>query len=221
MARDVKGRAAKGKPTTRTYDSSKRQAQARATRHAIREAARGLFLDRGYGATTIQAIAEDAGVAVQTVYAAFRTKAAILRELLEVSIVGDDEAVPLLERDMITSIWAEPDQRARLRMHVKVTSTIQGRAAAMSVVVRDAAATDPELAEFWELGKVQRRKGMGEAAQSLAGAEGLRVPVEEAADILWVLYSPDVFIQFTRDLGWTLERYEDWLHDALERLLLP
>jgi AcrR family transcriptional regulator len=217
MARGVKG---KPQPK-RSYDSSKRQAQARATRAGIRDAADRLFRERGYAATTMQAIADEAGVAVQTVYAAFGTKFAVLREALEVSIVGDDEPIPLLERPDIVAVHDEPDQRRRARTMGAQIAAIQQRAAPMSLVARDAAAADPEVAAFWNLGKEQRRIGMRSAAEALAGKDGLRVPIEEAADILWVLFSPDVFMQFTRDKGWPVERYEQWIGDTLERTLLP
>jgi hypothetical protein len=88
-------------------------------------------------------------------------------------------------------------------------------------VTRDAAAADPEVAAYWELGKTQRRIGMMEAARALAGDDGLRVPIEEAADVLWVIFSPDVFMQFTGDKGWSVERHEAWLLDTIERTLLP
>lgn len=213
-------RAVKRTSPRRQYDSSKRQAQARETRRSIRDAAQRLFLERGYGATTMQAIADEAGVAVQTVYAVFRTKAAIMKEAAEVAIVGDDEPVPLLEREMITSIETEPDQRERLRLAVRAGSMIQIRSARMTVAARDAGAIDPELAEWWETGKRQRRVGFTQAAKVIAGDDGLRVPLEDAADILWVLCSPDVFVQFTVDKGWSVQRFEEWLYDTLERSLL-
>ena len=216
MARAVKGKAAK-----RSYDSSKRLEQARITRRSIRDAAHRLFLERGYAATTMQAIADEAGVAVQTVYAVFRTKAAIMKEAAEVAIVGDDEPVPLLEREMITSIAAEPDQRERLRRAVTAVATVQARAARMNVAARDAGASDPELAEWWESGKRQRRVGFAGAARVIAGDDGLRLTLEDAADVMWVLCSPDVFVQFTLDKGWPVERYREWLYDTLERTLLP
>jgi AcrR family transcriptional regulator len=214
-------RAVKRAPQKRSYDSSKRQAQARETRRAIRDAAQRLLLDRGYGATTMQAIADEAGVAVQTVYAVFKTKAAIIKEAAEVALVGDDEPIPLLERQMITSIADEPDQRRRLRLAVQAGTTVQRRAARMTVAVRDAGAVDSDLAAWWETGKQQRHMGFTHAARVVAGREGLRIPIEEAADVLWVLCSPDVFVQFTSDKGWPVERYEDWLYDTLERTLLP
>jgi hypothetical protein len=106
-------------------------------------------------------------------------------------------------------------------MMARTVRDIQSRGAPLSVVTRDAAAADPEVAAYWEVGKTQRRIGMAEAARSLAGKDGLRIPIEEAADILWVIFSPDVFMQFTRDKGWSLERYEAWILDTLERTLLP
>jgi hypothetical protein len=155
------------------------------------------------------------------VYAAFKTKFAVLKEALEVSIVGDDEPVPLLERDDIVAVGGQPDQLQRARLMARTVRDIQLRAAPMSLVARDAAAADPEVAAFWDLGKAQRRIGMAEAARSLAGDDGLRIPIDEAADVLWVIFSPDVFMQFTRDKGWSVERYEAWVLDTLERTLLP
>jgi AcrR family transcriptional regulator len=216
MARAVKRVAAK-----RSYDSSKRKAQARATRATIRDAAARLFIDQGYAATTVQAIAEEAGVAPQTVYAAFKTKFAVLKEALEVSLVGDDEPVPLLEREEIVAVSEQRDQRVRARMMARTIRDLQYRGAPLSVVTRDAAAADPEVAAYWDLGKTQRRVGMTEAARVLAGGDGLRVPVEEAADILWVIFSPDVFMQFTKDKRWSVDRYEAWILDTIERTLLP
>jgi AcrR family transcriptional regulator len=205
----------------RSYDSTNRQAQARVTRAAIRDAAARLFVERGYAATTIQAIADEAEVAPQTVYAVFKTKFAVLKEAIEVSIVGDDEPIPLLERDDIVTIGEEPDQRRRAGLMARAMAAIQERAAPMSLVARDAAAADPEVAAFWKLGKEQRRTGMVDAAKRLAGDDGLRIPVGEAADVLWVICSPDVFMQFTRDKGWSRDRYEAWVLDAMERTLLP
>jgi AcrR family transcriptional regulator len=214
-------RAVKGKPQKRAYDSSKRQEQARATRAAILDAARTLFVENGFAATTLQAVADEAGVAVQTVYAAFGNKQELLRQLMGVSVVGDDEAIPLLERDAVLRIVAEPDQRTRARMQAKLITEILERVAPVAMVARGASGASAEAAEEWKSFMAERRVGMRHAASSLAGKDGLRLPIEEAADVIHALWSPELYTILVRELGWTAERYEEWMADTLERTLLP
>ena len=214
-------KAVKGKPKKRTYDSSKRQEQARATRSAVLDAARTLFVAQGFTATTLQAVADEAGVSVQTVYAAFGNKQEGLRQLIGVAVVGDDEAVPLLERDAVQEIVAEPDQRKRARMQAALIAQILARVAPVAMVAREASGASPEAAEQWRAFMLERRVGMAHAAATLAGKEGLRVPIEEAADVIHALWSPEMYTILVRELGWTPDRYEAWMADTLERTLLP
>jgi AcrR family transcriptional regulator len=211
----------KGKPQKRTYDSSKRKEQAQATRTAILEAAHRLFVEQGFVTTTLQAVADEAGVAVQTVYAAFGNKQELLRRVIGVSVVGDDEEVPLMERDAVQTIVDEPDQRARARMQAALITQILARVAPVAMVAREASGASPEAAEQWRSFMLERRVGMEHAARSLAGTDGLRAPIEEAADIIHALWSPELYTILVRELGWTPDRYEAWMTDALERLLLP
>ena len=129
------------------------------THHAVLEAARALFIERGYVATTIDAIAERANVAPETVYAVFGTKRSLLAELVDVSIAGDDEAPPILEQPWVQEMRDEPDPRRRLRMLASKGRSILERRAAVDEVVRGAAAADPEIAALWERGKAQRYAG--------------------------------------------------------------
>jgi AcrR family transcriptional regulator len=214
-------KAVKGKPKKRTYDSSKRQEQARATRSAVLDAARTLYVAQGFTATTLQAVADEAGVSVQTVYAAFGNKQEVLRQLIGVAVVGDDEAVPLLERDAVQEIVAEPDQRKRARMQAALIAQILARVAPVAMVAREASGASPEAAEQWRAFMLERRVGMAHAAATLAGKEGLRVPIEEAADVIHALWSPEMYTILVRELGWTPDRYEAWMADTLERTLLP
>jgi AcrR family transcriptional regulator len=214
-------RAVKGKPQKRAYDSSKRQEQARATRAAILDAARTLYVEQGFAATTLQAVADEAGVAVQTVYAAFGNKQELLHQLIGVAVVGDDEATPLLERDAVLEIAAEKDQRTRARMQAKLITEILERVAPVAMVAREASGGSPDAAEQWRTFMLERRVGMAHAARTLAGKQGLRLPVEEAADVIHALWSPELYTILVRELGWTAERYEEWMADTLERTLLP
>ena len=195
----------------RRYSSTKRQAQARETRRAIIDSAGELFVANGYAATTIQAIAERAGVAVQTVYAVFGNKRELLRQLIESSVTGDDEPVPMTERAEFTDIATEPDARRRAELDAALSRSIIERVAPIVRVVGEAAASDPELAALMETVKAARREEMIASARTVAGPDGLRTDEEEAAATLYVLYSPQVADMLMGDYGWSPERYEAWL----------
>ena len=195
----------------RSYSSARRAAQARETRQAVLQAAHELFVASGYAATTIQAIADRAGVAVQTVYAAFGNKRELLRQLIERTITGDDEPVPIAERAAASSIAAEPDARRRAELDAALSRSIIERIAPIVRVAAEAAASDPELAAMMEAVKVARRREMTVSAGILAGPDGLRVEPDEAAATLYILYSPQVADMLIGDYGWSSERYEKWL----------
>jgi AcrR family transcriptional regulator len=195
----------------RSYSSARREAQARETRRLIMDAAYELFVATGYAATTIQAIAERAGVAVQTVYAVFGSKGELLRQLIERTIVGDDDALPITERTAAQSIAAEPDARRRAQMDAAISRSIIERIAPIVRVAAEAAASDPELAEMMEAVKAVRRQEMTAATRILAGPDRLSTDTEEAAATLYVLYSPQVADMLIGDYGWSPDRYEKWL----------
>ncbi len=195
----------------RPYSSARREAQARETRRSILDAAAELFVASGYAATTIQAIADQAGVAVQTVYAVFGTKRALLRQLIESTITGDDEPEPVTERVTARSLAAEPDPRRRAELDAALARLIAQRVAPIVRVAEEAAASDPELAAMMGAVRAARRDEMITSAAILAGPDGLRLDQEEAAATLYVLYSPHVADMLLRDYGWPPERYEAWL----------
>ena len=195
----------------RTYTSAKREAQARETRASILDAAHELFVASGYAATTIQAIAEQAGVAVQTVYVVFGNKRELLRQLIERTITGDDEPAPITERAEARAVAAEPDAHRRAAMDAALSRSITQRVAPIARVASEAAASDPELAALMETVKAARRHEMAASARIVAGTDGLRVNSAEAAATLYVLYSPQVADMLMGDYGWTPKRYEKWL----------
>jgi AcrR family transcriptional regulator len=209
------------KVVKRSYSSATRAAQAKATRSAILGAARMLFIDRGYAATTIQAIAEEAGVAVQTVYAVFGNKRRVLDEMIEAAIVGDDdEPGTATESEPVQAIAAEPDRRRRAALDAAVTRAISERVAPIVRVAAEAAASDPQFAAVYEAMKARRREEMKTMVKVLGGAEGVRMRAQEAAATLYVLYSPQVADMLMIDYGWSAERYENWLADMLYQALL-
>ena len=195
----------------RPYSSAKREAQAQETRRAILSAALDLFVASGYSATTIQAIADDAGVAVQTVYAVFGNKRELLRQLIESTITGDDEPTPITQRAEARAVAAEPDAQRRASLDAALSRSIAERVAPIVRIATEAAASDPELAAMMEMVKAARREEMIESARILAGPDGLRVSEKEAAATLYVLYSPQVADMLMRDHGWSAARYEKWL----------
>jgi AcrR family transcriptional regulator len=213
------------KGAKRTYNSARRQAQARETRRQIVEAARHLFIERGYVGSTIEAIAQQAGVAVETVYVAFGSKRAILSSLIDVSIGGDgdDEPVPVLERPGPQEARKERDQRRQLRLFAHGIREIMGRVGPVFIIMRSAAHTELEIATLLDTLLKERLGNLTQFVQWVASngplREGLSVP--DAADTVWTLSSAEVHHLLTVDLGWSGERYEEWLGDTLIAVLLP
>jgi AcrR family transcriptional regulator len=214
MAQPVKGR--------RVYDSPHRREQARATRRAILDAARALFIERGYVATTIDAIAARATVSPETVYSTFGNKPSLLSELVDVSISGGDGALPILDQGWVLEMQAESDPRRRLRTLAANGRSILERRSALDEVVRGAAAADPEMAKLWERGKAQRFAGQRVLLEIVVGAAGLRegMDLATAAEILFAIGSPEVYRLLVVDRGWSGSRFESWYSDTLARLLL-
>jgi TetR/AcrR family transcriptional regulator of autoinduction and epiphytic fitness len=195
----------------RSYVSARRETQARETRQSILDAALSHFVAHGYAATSMQTIADQAGVAVQTVYAAFGNKRELMRQLIEATITGDDDPTPITQKAESRAVAAEPDVRLRAQLDAALSRTIVQRVAPIVRVAEEAAASDPELATTMETVKAARRREMLDSARLLAGPEGLRLDPEEAAATLYVLYSPQVADMLMRDHGWSPQRYEAWL----------
>jgi len=204
-------------------DYPRRRLRARATRIRVLDAARALFVERGYVATTIGAVAERADVSPETVYSTFGNKRSLLSELVDVAIAGDINAPPILDQEWVREIRKEPDPHRRIRMLAGLGRSILERRAAMDEVVRGAASADPDIAALRDLGRDQRFAGQGELLRIVIGATGLRegLDMATAADTLFAVGSPEVFRLLVVDRGWSASRFEAWYGDTLERLLLP
>src|SRR4051794_7224355 len=135
--------------TTRRYESPRRREQAAATRRAILEAAQALFERDGYAATTIAAVAREAGVATKTVYLAFETKSGLLRALWHPLLRGDEADVPIGERPWYRAMFDEPDPARRLALGARGARTVKERAGGLLRVIRTAALVDADAAELW------------------------------------------------------------------------
>jgi AcrR family transcriptional regulator len=210
-------------PQKRKYDSSRRKAQARQTRLQIVEAARRLFVEKGYAGATIEAIAQEAGVAQETVYASFGSKRKILSSLLDISVGGDDQPVRLLDRPKPQAILRDTDQHHQLELFSKDISEILARAAPVFEIMRSAAKLEPEISELVQHMLAERLQNMTRFAQSVAANGPLRNGMDEtdAGEIAWAMTSPELFQLLTVDRGWSKEKYAQWLVDTLTRLLLP
>jgi AcrR family transcriptional regulator len=208
---------------SRRYDSSGRREQARQSRRAILESARRLFLERGYPNTTVTAVAADSGVSVETVYKAFLSKAGLLKAVFDVAMVGDDEPLPMLQRELVRRIEAEPDARRKLSLYGEHLAAAGPRAAALQLLARGAAVSDHLAAVLWDQMSQERLTGMTEFARHLHGGGHVRpeVSLEEARDVLWALNSVELYDLLVLQRGWSSDRYGRWVASALIAALLP
>ena len=208
--------------TQRRYVSGVRQEQAQRTRLRILDAAHRLFSEYGYAATTIERIAAEAGVAIDTVYAVFRSKRAVLSGLMARQVGGDDQPIAMLDRPEAQSVRREPNQRRQLARFVAgVTDAIE-RSRPVDDIMRSAAAIDPEISTLRRSLQEERFRNMTTLVRWLRANGALRHErnVEHAAAIVWTLTSPEVNHLFRVDRGWSPERFRDWLGDTLARTLL-
>jgi len=196
---------------------SKRAQKAQETRRRILRAALELFVRDGYGATNLQDIAAEAGVAVQTIYFVFGNKRTLLKELVDVTIAGDDEPVATMDRPWYTDALAAGTAQDMLRAHVAGTTSILERVAPIGRVLDGAIASDPEVAALWPHDVDPRHVVQRRAAEALVGKPGARagMSAEEAADVLYGLLSPELYLLFVRERGWSCERWERWVHQTL------
>ena len=203
-------------------DRKSGQARTRLARAAVIDAARRLFLERGYGATTVEAICTLSDVPPATVYRLFSSKAGILKALLDVSIVGDDKAVALADRPHARALFTDPDPGRQLAGFVRIAAEVNSRTAPIYGILVGAAGSDPDAAALLDALTRQRQQGQGRIARSLARAGALRRTLRErdAADIIHALMSPEVYRLLVRDRGWPLEHYVGWLTAILSEQLL-
>jgi AcrR family transcriptional regulator len=200
------------------------QARTRLARRAVIDAARILFLERGYGATTIDAISALSDVPPATVYRLFSSKRGILKALLDISIGGDNDAVPMADRPPVRSLLADPNPKNMVAGFVGIAAQVNSRTAAIYRILVSAAASDPDAATLLDDLTRQRQEGQGRVAGALARASALRPTLRErdAGDIIHALVSPEVYGLLVVDRGWPPERYETWLTETLvDQLLAP
>src|SRR5256885_6498132 len=180
----------------RRYDNSTRAEQAQLTRRRILDATYRLLVDNGYVATTIKAVAGEAGVAVDTVYKSFGSKGNLIKDLYDVVLAGDDEPTPLMERPVWQAFVAETSPAEKLRRYAAVCRMLSGRLSPLLASLLSAAQSgNPDLVAFTATIQNERLTGAGAVVRALAGAGGLRpgLAFERARDIVWTLNSPPVY----------------------------
>ncbi|MEO8745419.1 MAG: helix-turn-helix domain-containing protein [Candidatus Dormiibacterota bacterium] len=207
----------------RPYQSTLRGAQAQSTRWAVIAAAAKLFAERGYGATSIDDIAEEAGVSRATVFTSVGGKPMLLKAAVDVAIVGDDEQVSLPERPRSIAVRSEPDPRKYLALYAELLTEIGGRLASVYEALRGAAGTDMDARALWESHLHQRQQGAANVVGDVLRKGTLRKGVDRnaAADIVWLLNDPGLYHLLVHRRGWTPAHFQAWLAETLIRQLQP
>ena len=213
-------KSSNGQP--RRYDASGRQEQARRTRRTVLEAAHRLFLDRGYAATTVAAVAGEAGVSVETIYKSVGKKPELAKAVFDVAVVGDDEDVPMIEREFVARNMAEPDPVRKLEAYGDHLAVTAPRVSPILLVVRAAAASDVGAAAVWEQLQTERLTGMTMFAGHLDDGGHLRAGMsrDEARDVLWTYNSVELWDLLVSQRGWTNDRFGTWIGHQLVAALL-
>ncbi|HET7311177.1 MAG TPA: helix-turn-helix domain-containing protein [Mycobacteriales bacterium] len=207
----------------RPYDNSRRQAQARATRLRILEAARALFIENGYPATTLDAIAHAADTSPPTLYRLFSSKQALFKEVLDVTFGGDDQPIGFGDRPDVKAARSESDPLALIHAFARIGREFMERSSPIMHALATAAHVDPDAAQLQEDIKAQRHAGQSRIVQALSTLNALDpgLTTSEAIDMTYALMSPDVHRTLTVDRGWTADQYEHWLARSLQLLLRP
>lgn len=206
--------SAKPKAKRARYHSPLRERQAAQTRQAILDAALALFAEQGWAATTLPAIAGRAGISVDTIYATFGTKSAVLLAVVEVAIVGDDEEAPMAERDDFAR-FAEGRRADRIRTGVRYTMDVYARSLPILTALREAAASDEPARERLARYGQDRHDLMVAGLTLILGAE----PAPEVVDGVWALLSPEVYGHLVDGRGWDDQRVEGWFVDMVKAIV--
>ncbi len=208
-------------PVKRPYDNSRRQAQIRATRLRIVDGAKTLFIQHGYPATTLEAIADASDTSLPTLYRLFSSKRAILKAVLDISFGGDDQPIAFGDRTEVQAALSQPDAISLIRAFARIGREFMVRSSAIMHVLATAAQVDPDAADLLVEIRRQRFEGQSRIVAALSARDALDpdLQLSEVVDITYVTLSPDVHRVLTVERGWTADQYEQWLVRALAGLL--
>jgi AcrR family transcriptional regulator len=207
----------------RRYQSPLREQSARQTRQAIVAASQELFTAQGYAATSLAGIAAAAGVARPTAFAAFGSKPALLRQVLDQALAGDDEPVPVAQRSWFRPVWEASTPAAVLDAYAGVITVINGRVARIFEVVRRAADQAPEIAALWDTLQDNRRAGARMVIEHAAaqGPLAAGLDLDRATDILWIFNDPALYATLVTACGWPEPGFASWVAGQIRHALLP
>ena len=212
-----------GDEDKRTYVSALRDSQARQTRRQIVAAAGRLFAEQGFAATTVDAIAAEAGVSRKTVFISVGGKVALLKLAYDYAMAGDDRPIPMIDREGLRAIMAEPDPHQQMRMYAEFVTAMGERISALWLALRGAAEVDDEARELYTRWEKERLDGMrGGPVRDLLAKDAIRPDrtSDEVAVIFWVLIDPALYHRFVVEAGWSRERFQDWLYEAFQTQIL-
>ncbi|GAA2167211.1 TetR family transcriptional regulator [Humibacillus xanthopallidus] len=204
--------------TDRAYDMSSRAEAAQATRRRIIDAAGDMLLRDGYHATSVSGLAAAAGVSAQTVYNAIGGKAAVVKAVYDVTLVGDDEPIAMPDRPEFKAMSSAPDREAFLRAYASLCATIYERTGPLlGVLLAQGAGNDAGLQDFVATIEQERRTGNSNVLAAMERVHGLPPDLDRARfiDIVWAVTAPEIYDRFVRRCGWTHEMYAAWLAEAL------
>jgi len=209
-------------PVKRRYRSTVRTQQAARTRQSVLVAARDLFEAQGYEGTSVAAIAERAGVSVDTVYAAAGRKPELLLAAVDMTLGSTTEPVPAQERDYVVAIREAPTARDKIEVYAAALGRLMPKVVPLLETLAQAAAGDPECARVRDAIAERRAANMRLFAADLRATGELRSDLtdEEVADIVWAMNSADYYALLVHARGWTAERYGRHIADAWRRVLL-
>jgi AcrR family transcriptional regulator len=207
----------------RPYDATGRRERARARRLAVVEAARDLFERDGFRSTTITGVAARAGVSPQSIYQGFGSKAALAKAVFDLVLAGDDEPVPVAERDAMQAMRVEPDVRRKIAMFIAGLAQRHARSAGVQILIRDGRHVDDALEPVWAKVNEEGLVGMTMLGQHFVDTGQLRqgLEIDEVRDVLWNYLAIDHYERLAIIRGWDHERYARWLTDAVTRALCP
>jgi AcrR family transcriptional regulator len=205
----------------RRYDSPRRAEQARQTRAAVTSAAQRLFLRDGFAATTIAAIAAEAGVSAETIYKAFSGKPGLVRAICEQALAGEGPVPAETRSDDLQA--SEPDPRKIIRGWGRLSAEIAPRVSPILLLLRAAALTDPQMAILRGEIEAGRLTRMIRNARTLADGGHLRagMTTKHAGEIMWTYSSPDLYELLVVTRRWPPQEYGTFIADAMIAALLP
>jgi AcrR family transcriptional regulator len=198
----------------RSYDSTRRSRQAAQTRADVLDAAIELFGQRGWAGSTLAAVAERAGVSVETIYKGFGSKRALLREAMDVALVGDTDPVPMAERPEFLQL-DQGTVTERIAHAAWLIADQHSRTAGVWQAIAEAAGTEEDMAALRRELEQRRRLDIGRGITRVLGHD----VDDDSVTMVWLLSSPEAYRRLTQDLGQDRERYQTLMEAALTRVL--